>query len=193
MKRQRLHGVALMLALFAASAATAQTPSRERLESDPARAGVIDRTGAALLDQISCRRAPEVASAVNAMLKNRLIRYEADESGVYLFKPTVPLRFLGLTVMHISGFDYDGFRDVRGSTMVGTAPPAFLEIEVAAPAGELRKRALAAGLIEAIPVEDKRGFEVSISTEGLGTYLAEHDGTASSIRCVDYPVLRRGR
>jgi hypothetical protein len=38
--------------------------------------------------------------------------------------------------------------------------PQFLELDVGAPASELKKRALAAGFVEAVPVEGKRGFDV---------------------------------
>lgn len=156
------------------------------------RTGAIGRTEEALLDQIKCQRTPQVARAINAMLENKLIRYVDNENGVYLFAPAAPLTFLGLQVKHISGFDYDPFSGVPGSTMVGTAPPVFLEIDVAAPASELRKRALDAGLVEAVPDEHKRGFEVS--TEGLGSYLATEDsGMTSSIQCVEYPELPRSR
>lgn len=194
-KRQLLRGVALIVALVAVSDATAQPPSQQQLKSDPARAGLIDRTEAALLDQIKCQKTPQVGRAINAMLRNHLIRYADNENGVYVFKPVAPLTFLGLRVANISGFDpEEPFANVPGSTMVGMAPEGFLEIEVAAPMAELRKRALDAGLIEAVPYEDKRGFEVSASTEGLGSYLAtEHSGGASSIRCVEYPLLPRRR
>ena len=129
---------------FAGAANAYQAPPPEAL---------IQRTEAALVDQMKCERTPQAALAINAMLKNKLLRYVDNESGVYLFEPTKPLTFLGLPVLHISGFDdVAGFRDAPDSLMVGTAPPVFLEIDVAAPEGELRKRALAAGL-----TESKRG------------------------------------
>jgi hypothetical protein len=141
----------------------------------------IERTEQALVEQISCKKRPQVAPAINAMLKNKLIRYQDDESGVYLFKPIVPLRFLGLPILHISGTDQDvAFRGVPPSRMVGTAAPQFLEIDVAAPASELKRRALAAGLVEAIPNKGKVGFEVA----DLGSYLAGRSGSViSSIEC----------
>jgi hypothetical protein len=117
------------------------------------------------------------------MLKNKLIRYVANESGIYLFAPTVPLKFLGLPIRHISGFDTDrAFRGVPASRMVGTAPPQFLQIDIAAPASELKKRALDAGFTEAIPIEGKLGFEV----EALGSYLSgKTRSVISSIECAD--------
>ena len=117
------------------------------------------------------------------MLKNKIVRYVANESGIYLFAPTVPLNFLGLPIKHISGFDRDrAFERVPWSRMVGTAPPHFLQIDIQAPASELNKRALAAGFIEAIPSEGKLGFEI----EGLGSYLAGKSGLIiSSIECAD--------
>lgn len=183
MKKQKLlHSIALVLAMAAVSDATAQTPSRQHLKADEAKI-VIDRTGAALLDQIKCQRTPQVSRTINAMLQNRLIRYVANESGVYLFKPTVPLAFLGLRVTHISGFDYDGFIDVPGSTMVGGTPPVFLEIDVAASTDELRKRALDAGLVEVDYQKGQRGFEVSAG----GSYLADDKNAAiSSIQCTQF-------
>jgi hypothetical protein len=119
------------------------------------------------------------------MLRNRLIRYVANENGAYLFAPTVPLSVLGLPIRHISGFDYDAFADVPVSTMVGTAGPIFLEIDVAAPVAELRKRALAAGLVPADAADHRHGFEVSASDHGYGSYLAsERTRGSASISCV---------
>ena len=143
---------------------------------------VIDRTEKALFEQMRCQDAPQVARAINTMLRNKLIRYKAQESGVYMFVPNVPLKFLGLPIKHISGFDMDHpFNGVPDTLMVGTAPPVFLELDVAAPASELKKRALAAGLIEAI--RGRGGFQVS--ADGYATYLAGKSRTVvSSITCV---------
>jgi hypothetical protein len=186
-KQQLLRGFALILALIAVSDATAQPSYRQQLKGDAGRAVLIDRTKAALFDQLKCQYKPQVGRAINAMLNNGLVRYVDNESGIYLFKPTVPMTFLGLKVNHISGFDLDErFYNVPASRMLGTAPPVFLEIDVAASVSELRRRALSAGLIEAVPSEHKRGFEVSLLTEGYGSYLApKHGDLASSIRCVD--------
>ena len=149
------------------------------------RENLINLTETALVDQIKCQRNPQVARSINAMLGNRIIRYVNDENGVYLFQPTARLTLFDLRVKHISGFDYEGFRRVPNSTMVGTAPPVFLEIDVEASTSELRKRATDAGLVEAVPGQKKRGFE--ISTKGLGSYLAaDRDGVTSSIRCVAF-------
>jgi hypothetical protein len=111
------------------------------------------------------------------MLKNRLIRYVANEGGIYLFAPKVRLTFLGLPVLHISGFDRDrSFHGTPPSRL--TEPPMFLpqflEIDVGTPASELKKRALAAGFTEAVPGEGKLGFEV----KALGRNI-------SSIECAD--------
>lgn len=185
MKQQLWNAFVLLLGFFMVSGATAQPTSRPRSASDAARTKLIDQAGSALLDQIKCQRSPQVALVINAMLENRLIRYVDNENGIYLFVPTAPLNFLGLRVMHISGFGEMAFKHVPPSTMVGTAPPLFLEIDVAAPTSELRMRALNAGLVEAIPYEHKRGFEVS--AEGYGSYLAPKSRTkTSSIRCTNY-------
>jgi hypothetical protein len=115
------------------------------------------------------------------MLKNKLIRYKADESRVYMFTPTVPLKFLGLPITHISGFDYKPFNGVPDSLMVGSAPPVFLEVEVAAPTSELKKRALDAGFVEGISA-DRAGGEVW--HPGLASYLAGKSRTVvSTITC----------
>lgn len=89
-----------------------------------------------------------------------------------------------MPVTHISGFDVEeAFEDVPGSRMLGPAPPSFLEIDVDAPASELRARALKAGLVEAIPHQGKRGFEVAAGR----SYLAQKSkGAASNIQCVGY-------
>jgi hypothetical protein len=117
------------------------------------------------------------------MLRNKLIRYKANESGVYLFVPTVPLSFLGLRIRHISGFDYDGFDAVPSSRMVGTAPPVFLEIDVAASTADLSTRARTAGLVLKRTSPHKAGL--IISTRGLASYLAdETHSVTSSIACV---------
>ena len=143
----------------------------------------IKRTEIALVQQISCRATPQVARAINSMLKNKLIRYVANESGIYLFVPNVPVKFLGFQIKHISGFDRDSaFDGVPFSRMIGTAPPQFIQIDVVAPSNELKKRALAAGLVEGIPSEGKLGFEL----EDLGSYLAvKSRSTISSIECAD--------
>jgi len=109
------------------------------------------------------------------MLKNGLVRYVANDGGIYLFAPTVPLKLLGLPVRHISGFDRD--RPFQKTPHAKTAEPPmflpqFIEVDVAAPASELKKRALAAGLSEASPTGGKPGFEV----KALGSNI-------SSIEC----------
>jgi hypothetical protein len=123
---------------------------------------LISRTETALVQQIRCVDRPHPALAINAMLKNRLVRYVTNDDGIYLFAPTVPLKFLGLPVRHISGFDRDrAFQTPH--TRTAEPPmflPQFLEIDVEAPAPELKKRALAAGLTEAVPNEGRLGFEV---------------------------------
>lgn len=126
-----------------------------------------------------------MAKAVNAMLKNRLVRYTDNESGIYLFSATAPVTFLGLPVRNVSGFEYDGdFRGVPPSRMVGTTPSVFLQIDVVAPVAELRNRALKAGLVEAVPYQHQHGFEVSAG----GSYLAPKTrAVISSIACVLYP------
>lgn len=114
------------------------------------------------------------------MLEKKFIRYVDNENGVYVFIPTVPLTFLGMKITYISGFDYAAFKGVPDSTMAGTAPPVFLEIDVAVPANELRKRALDAGLVEGVPRKHKRGFEVLPEQ----SYLAPEKREASSgIQC----------
>ena len=143
----------------------------------------IQRTETALVEQLRCREEPKVALAINAMLRNRLVRYEANESGVYLFAPTVPLKFLGLPITHISGFDREiPFRRVPDSRMVGTAPPQFIQIDVAAPAGELKRRAMAAGFVERVPGEDRLGFTVE---DGGHNLAGKSRSTISSIECAN--------
>jgi hypothetical protein len=160
-----------LTALAVQSAASAMPPR-----------SVVERTEKALVEQMRCDGTPEVARAINTLLRNKLIRYKANESGVYMFVPNVPLKFLGLRIKHISGFDLDTpFKGVPDSLMVGTAPPVFLEIDVAAPSRELKKRALNAGLVEAI--RGKGGFQVSV--KGYATYLGGKSRTVvSSITCV---------
>ena len=111
------------------------------------------------------------------MLKNGLVRYVANDGGIYLFEPTVPLKLLGLPVRHISGFDRN--RAFRRTPRSKTAEPPmflpqFIEIDVGAPASELKRRALAAGFTEAVPGKGKLGFEV----KALGRNI-------SSIECAD--------
>ena len=184
MKKWSYRDVVPMLAFAMASGAFAQAPGQPTTTGDAAGTRASELASAALVDQLGCREAPQVARAINAMLRNKQIRYVANESGVYLFEPVVPLRLLGLKITHVSGFDdAEAFRGVPNSLMVGTAPPVFLEIDVAAPVGEVRKRAVAAGLTEAVPSQGKRGFDAS--AKGWATYLARRNGVAtSSIRCV---------
>jgi hypothetical protein len=181
MKQGLWGGAALLLSLALISGGAAQPPARQS-PGNQAASHLIELTEAALLDQIRCQRDPQIAEAIDAMRANHLIRYVANESGVYLFAVTKPLKFLGLPITHISGFDRDrGFYKVPDSRMLGPAPPWFIEIDVAAPASELRARALRAGLVEAIPWQNKRGFEVSAGR----SYLAPRSqGAASNIQCV---------
>jgi len=152
--------VAIAALLFAGFTPASAAPSRS----------MIVQTEKALVEQISCKATPQVARAINAMLQHKLIRYVNNESGAYLFAPVVPLKFLGLPVRYISGFDYEGFGRVPASRMVGTAPPVFLEVRVAASVEELRKRASNAGLVETVGPGLRPRLD--ISAEGLGSYLA---------------------
>ena len=183
MKKRLVHSIVFVLALVIAPGATARSSDPQRTADAP-RTHTVELTGAALVDQMRCQSKPQVARAIDAMIKNRLINYVENESGVYLFEPTAPLTIFGLKIVHISGFDDNyAFKGVPNSTMVGTAPPVFLEIDVAAPASELRKRALAAGLIEGAPSEHTSGFDVS--AKGWASYLAGKSRVVtSSIRCV---------
>jgi hypothetical protein len=176
--------LALLLGMVALSGATISRPSlrHETRILGPTRS--IDLTSAALLDQIGCQHRPQVARSINAMLRNRLIRYIDNESGVYYFTPTAPMRFLGLRITHISASDLEIFRGTPGSRMVGTAPPTFLAIDVAASVGELRRRALGAGLVEGVPYEHRLGFEVAAG----GSYSPDgNQRRISNIQCAVYP------
>lgn len=180
MKKRPVHHILIALILITGTSSYPQISVARHAAGDPPRAHLIETTEAALVDQIKCQTSPKVALAINAMIKNRLIQYRDNESGVYLFAPNAPLTFLGLRIKNISGFDYEGFRDVPSSTMTGTAPPVFLEIDVAATESELRERALRAGLVEGSPSENRRGFEVS----ARGSYLAGEPQTVTSkIEC----------
>ena len=185
MMRQELWGGAALLLSLALISGGAAQPLAQQAQGKQAGSHLTELTEAALLDQIRCQRDPQVAHAIDAMRANHLIRYVANESGIYLFAVTRPLKILGLPITHISGFDRDrAFENVPGSRMVGTAPPPFLEIDVAAPASELRARALKAGLVEATPWQHERGFEVSVGR----SYLAPRSrGAASNIQCNVYP------
>ncbi len=183
MNIRRSHRIILALTLAMVSNVVAGSVSEARAGANASGQHLMEVTDAALVDQIRCRQAPEVARAIDAMLANRLIRYVDNESGVYLFEPTTPLTFLGVRIVHVSGFDGDkAFRGVPSSRMAGTAPRPHLEIDVAAPVNELRKRARDAGLVERLPGQ-QRGFDAS--TEGWNSYLAHKQGPpTSSIRCV---------
>ena len=175
MNNRALFSFAGLLLLMSMTASAAPPPS------------IVSRTEDALVEQMRCKDTPQVARAINTMLRNKLIRYKADESLVYMFVPTTPLKFLGLPIKHISGFDMDtAFRGVPSSLQVGTAPPVFLEIDVAAPVSEVKKRAVDAGLVERIWPHKRRGFDVSSSAEGYGSYLAgKSRSVMSSIRCTE--------
>jgi hypothetical protein len=127
------------------------------------RGALVSKTESALAQQIRCNERPQPARAINATLKNGLIRFVAVDDGIYLFAPNVRLTLLGLPVLHVSGFDRDHPFHVRSRSRPTEPPmfvPQFLELDVGAPASELKKRALAAGFVEAVPVEGKRGFDV---------------------------------
>jgi len=183
MKQLRLVGLLISLGVSTVALARSTQPMAGQGTNPPPKE-LIDSTQAALVDQIKCQDRPQVARAINAMLAHKLIRYVANENGIYAFAPTVRLTFLGMHIVHISGFDRDGppFRGVPGTRMVGTAPETFLQIDVAGGQEELRSRALVAGMVEAVPHAHKRGFQVSAK----GTYLAPTPVWTSNIECVDY-------
>lgn len=112
MKHPLPKSLAILLSLVALGGATAPQPSPRHESRILAPTRLIDLTSAALLDQIGCQHRPQVARSINAMLRNRLIRYVANESGVYYFRPTGPLRFLGFRIRYISASDLENiFRD----------------------------------------------------------------------------------
>jgi hypothetical protein len=171
--------MAALLALFAGAPAAAGASAEARAAGHPVRAAIIARTEAALVDQMRCRKPPQVAETINGMLKNGLIRYVEDQNGSYRFRPTVPMTFLGLRITDIAGFDYTGFDGTPGSQMLGPAPPEYLEIGIAAPVDELRRRARRAGLVE----DDKRpGLKIASGNEVLA---GMRGAPASSIECGD--------
>ena len=183
MKRRLAKSLGFLLGTVALAGATAPQRSVQHGTRAPATTRLAELTSAALLDQIRCQHRPQVARSINVMLRNGLIRYIDNESGVYYFTPAVPLRFLGLRIRYISASDLDNiFRGLPGSRMVGTAPPTFLAIDVAASVAELRRRALNAGLMEGVPYEHRPGFDVSAG----GSYpVRANQRGISNIQCVD--------
>ena len=182
-------GLALPLCALVGQGAIAQ-PNAKPLVDDAAQISPADRSSAALIDQIGCQQKPQPAKAINALLKHHLVRYADGESGVYGYLPVAPLRFLGFRVTYISGSDTEGvIKAGPPLTMAGTAPPTFLQIDVAAPADALRLRALQAGLFEAHPQARKRGFVL----DAHGSYLARKSDTPTSgIICYDYQFAPAG-
>jgi hypothetical protein len=154
-----------------------------RAQTQPFTRAIVASTEAALRDQLSCEHDPEVARAINAMHANHLIKYVAEENAVYLFEPTTEMKFLGFKIIHISGAEYGEFKGVPGSTMAGTAPPVFIEIDVAASVDELRSRASEAGLLH--KGENYKNPGLEISAQGYASYLVRKNRAAtSSVTCV---------
>ncbi len=158
--------------------ATGTLAARAHKHSPPK--SIVASTEAALRDQLKCTDDPEVARAINAMQSNHLIKYVADENAIYLFEPKTEMRFLGFKIIYISGAEYGEFKGVPGSTMAGTAPPVFIEIDVAAPVSELRRRALEAGLLQEGPNYRNPGLKIS----AMASYLApKSQSPISSVTC----------
>lgn len=117
----------------------------------------IERTEAALLDQVSCRSAPQAGKAISTMLEKKLVRSTNDGGdGSLLYVPTTSLTVLGYQIIRITGWEADQEgRPVRPfSRGPGTAPPNFIELTLKASANQIRQNALAAGLSEAKYVDD---------------------------------------
>lgn len=147
----------------------------------PSRA-IILKTEKALIDQLQCKREPEVAKALNAMLKNRLIGYSKGYDGEYLFSPKVPLKFLGFRINHISGFDqHRTFRKAPPTQSEAGSPFHSIQIDIVTRARQLRIRAKRIHIVEAWTTEDHPGLEI----DGEPSHLAPKSPLAiAKIRCV---------
>lgn len=160
------------------------------LTSGPAFAGpprrTVEATERALEDQLRCKREPEVAKAINAMLKNRIIRYKRNYDGEYLFVPTVPLKFLGFRIRYISGFDEQiAFRRApRSRFKFGGKPFHNLQIDVFARASQLKTRARRAGISESWTSRHHPGLEIDDEPSSMAPRTRLK---VAKIRCVAYP------
>ena len=164
--------VVLALAVVAVPRSTAAAPSQT----------IIRKTERALVDQFRCKQEPDVAKAVNAMLRNKLIRYEKGDDGEYLFSPTVPLTFLGFRIRHFTAFDqYRAFRRAPGTKDGEGTPLHSIQIDVVAQASRLQSRARRAGMVESWTSKEHPGLEI----DDEPSYLAPKSrGPIAKIRCV---------
>ena len=141
------------------------------------------KTERALVDQLRCKRPPEVAKAINAMLRNNLIRYRAGADGEYLFDPRLRLRFLGFRIKHIVAFDQNtSFRRApRVRAKLEGRPFHHLQIEVVAPLGLLKLRAKKAGMVESWTSRDHPGLEID---DDLSHLSPKSRLKITKVRCV---------
>lgn len=118
---------------------------------------VSERTERALLDQVSCKAPPAAGIALQAMLRNELVR-ETDDGGdgSVVFVPTQPLQLLGFAIVRVTGWQEgeDGGAMPPFFRGPGTAPPNFISVTVTGTADEVRQRVIEQGMREAEYVPD---------------------------------------
>ena len=140
--------------------------SRNSTKSETA-LSTMDRTELAIFDQISCKKPPEAAIAIRAMIRNGIIKDSgAGADGSPYYVPMKPLKMLGFSIVRITGWQAD--KDFipmkpfgRGP---GTLPPNFFAISVAGDIGEVRDKLRQANLDKSVSVEDgDMGIESPVS------------------------------
>ena len=109
------------------------------------RSTTLERTEAALYDQIKCEEPPQAGVAMTAMIHNGLIR-ETDDGGdgIVLFVPRRSVKLLGFEIVRLGGWQpgKEGGAMPPFARGPGTAPPNHIAVTVRASAPEV-ERALA--------------------------------------------------
>lgn len=116
----------------------------------------VDPTEAAIRDQISCREPPRAAVAINAMLRNNIIRDTGEGAdGSNEYAPVGRLSVFGFAITRLTGWQ----ADAQGHPMPpfgrgpGTMPPNFFAVTVEERPDRVRAELARQGLADAIAIE----------------------------------------
>ena len=150
---------------------TATSPETTNGKETTAQSGLAERTEAALIDQLSCRRPPQAGLAITTMLRNGLLRKPSEGGdGILLFVPVKPMTLMGFPIARIGGWQPDPNGDAmppfgRGP---GTAPPNHIAVVVKASPEQVERELARRQIREAAWVPDPNQAP-SVSSDGTAT------------------------
>ena len=123
-----------------------------KMSPAPRLSTIEGRTEAAIIDQLSCRKPVQAAKAINAMLRNGLLK-ETDDTGDgnFVYVPTKPLSVLGFPLVRVTGWQ---MMENSGDAMPpfgrgpGTPPDDHIKVTVQASSRQVRSAIKALGVRE---------------------------------------------